>query len=215
MMPTDELEDYPLRKRGRIITIVVAGALAISLVFYGLVRPAPEEARESSLPEFNLPLLGGGDLTDNDLRGQPVVLNFWASWCIPCRDEAPLLQEVAARYRAEGVRVIGVNIQDTEDGARSFVDEFDISYEILRDADQSLAKALGVKGLPVTFFIDRQGRFLGREAGSEIGTGRGGTEVLGAISEEQLTEQIERLLEPGRLAAEVPGEPEFPALFDG
>ena len=201
MMPTDELEDYPLRKRGRVTAIIVAGALAVTLVFYGLVRPAPEKSEASSLPEFDLPLLGGGELTREDLQDQPVVLNFWASWCIPCRDEAPLLQSVAKQYRGEGLRVIGVNIQDTEEGAQSFVDEFDISYDILRDADQLLAKALGVKGLPVTFFVDRAGRFLDREAGTEIGTGPGGTEVLGAISEEQLRQQIERLLGPASVVA--------------
>lgn len=190
MVPTDELKDYPRRPRWWRIAIPV---IAVGAVVVLLVLPAD---RQRTVPDFELPLLSGnGSLSSEELKGSPVVLNFFASWCVPCREEAPVLESAYRRYRDEGVAFVGVNIQDTRERARDFIDEFNITYPIVNDSDQSLAKDLEVVvGLPQTVFITSEWELGAVEAGDELGT-IGGTTTLGAISREELDEQIERLLD--------------------
>jgi len=193
MVPSDELEDLRARPRhGRVITYVVVGAAVVVLAL--LLRPAGERAA----PSFELPRLdGSGSLTDEDFRGAPVVINFWASWCIPCREEARTLQRAWEEFEGRGVRFLGVNVQDTSDSARRFVEDFGITFPVVRDADQKLARDLGVYGLPQTFFIDHTWRLESSEAGEQVGEERG-TIWLGAISPQELRAHIERLLEAQR-----------------
>ena len=127
-----------------------------------------------------------------------MVINFWASWCIPCRKEAPLLERTWREYKGDGVVIVGINIKDSVTAAKEFVDEFDITYPIVRDESGELERDFGLTGLPETFFIDPEWRFIGSARGSEVGA-REGIVVLGAISEEQLVTNIEILL---RRAAE-------------
>ena len=193
MIPTEELQDDPKSKRHSFFLLPVA-IIAIAAIAYGLMKPAPERTEQRVAPDFELPLLEGGTLSSDELRGSPVVLNFWASWCTPCREEAPLFEELAREY--EDVRFVGVNVQDNDPDARAFVKEFDISYPIVRDREQDLFEDLReVNGLPQTFFIDREWRFSDA-AGVELGS-NGGTVVLGAISEEDLRAQLDRLVDAG------------------
>ncbi len=136
---------------------------------------------------------GSGVLTDKDLRGRPVVINFWASWCIPCREEAPLLEDTWRAYKDQDVMFLGVNIKDAESDAKRFVDEFGITFPIVRDLDQTLTKAFGVKGLPETFFIDHRWTFIGTISGPQTGAQQG-TVILGAISEDELVSNVEILI---------------------
>jgi cytochrome c biogenesis protein CcmG/thiol:disulfide interchange protein DsbE len=146
-------------------------------------------------PDFSLVSLTGEPLTSRQLRGAPVVLNFWASWCAPCREEAPLLEAKWREYRDQGVRFIGVNIRDHAADAREFVDRYGITFPILRDPDQQLAAELGVGiGLPQTFFITEDWNLIATVTGREL-TRVGGVQVLGAISEEELDRNIRALLE--------------------
>ncbi len=190
MVPSDELEDLRARPwHRRVITYVVVAVAVVALVL--ALRPAGERAA----PSFDLPMLtGAGSVTDEDLRGAPVVINFWASWCIPCREEARTLQRAWEDFEGRGVRFLGVNVQDTSENARRFVEDFGITFPVVRDADQELARDLGVYGLPQTFFIDHNWRLASSEAGARIGT-EGGTVVLGAISARELRAHIESLLE--------------------
>lgn len=185
------------RKRPRSVRIVLAvvPALAfVALLWFGLARTGQHAESGSAAPTFELPLLDGtGSLSDEDLRDKAVVVNFWASWCIPCREEAPLLEKTWRAYRDQGVVFLGINIKDAESDARRFMDEFGISYPNVRDLDQRLTRAFGVKGLPETFFIDHRWTFVGAISGDETGA-QSGTVILGAVSEDELVSNVEILL---------------------
>ncbi len=183
----------------RRLALVLVPALAfIALLSYGLIRSAPTKVGPgTTIPDFELPRLdGSGSVTKADLVGSPVVINFWASWCLPCREEAELLERTHREYRDDGVVFLGVNMKDTDFDAQAFVDEFDITYPVVRDVDEELARALGVSGIPETFFIDADGRFVGTASGQERGQTQG-TVVLGPVTEEDLITNIEILLRRG------------------
>lgn len=103
-----------------------------------------------------------------DLRGHAVVLNFWASWCVPCREEAPLLGGVARDYRSRGLLVVGVDTQDLESPARAFLAQYKVTYLNLRDPDGSVGRLFGTTGVPETFFIDADGRIQGKFPGEQL-----------------------------------------------
>jgi thiol-disulfide isomerase/thioredoxin len=145
-------------------------------------------------PEFELGLLSGGTLSSADLEGSPVVLNVWASWCTPCREEAPVFERLWREYEDEGVRFVGVNTQDTEEGALDFVKDFGMTYPVVFDREQELVEQLDLVGLPQTFFLDSDYEFEASSSQEQVGTGRG-TVVLGAMGEKELRDRIEGLLE--------------------
>ena len=198
VVPVNELEEYPRpSRRIRLVAFSIALALIAAAISTLLLRPSPRDDLEAErLPSFSLAYLTErGSLTADDLRGSPVVLNFWASWCGPCRDEAPAFQAAWQQYEARGVRFVGVNVCDLEPEAKEFVREFGLTYPIVRDPDQELADRLGIEcRLPQTFFVHPSGQFLSSSAGAEIGGGEGGV-VLGGIEPEDLEAKIEELLE--------------------
>jgi cytochrome c biogenesis protein CcmG, thiol:disulfide interchange protein DsbE len=114
-------------------------------------------------PDFTLPRIDaeGGDLTLSSLRGKAVVVNFWASWCIPCKDEAPELQKTYAKYRDKGLVVLGVDAKDFRQDGRRFIERFGLTYPIVDDGKGSTLGKWGVGGFPETFFVDREGRLVG------------------------------------------------------
>ena len=129
-----------------------------------VASPVPEHR---TAPGFTLPLLDGtGPTSLARYPGKIVVLNLWASWCGPCRDESPKLQSVWESYRSLGVQFLGVDQQDSKAEASAFVREFGLTYPIAFDPDGSVAASYGALGLPTTFVIDASGviryRFLGR-----------------------------------------------------
>lgn len=120
-----------------------------------LVKTAFREA-----PDFTLELYSGEQLRLADLRGKPVMVNFWASWCPPCRQEAPLLERTWREYEEKGVVFIGVNIWDNEDDAQAFLREFDITYPNGPDPRGKISIDYGLTGIPETYFIDREGKIM-------------------------------------------------------
>jgi len=194
VIPVDELEGYPKRtSRLRPVLYVCIAIALLGGVLYGIVTQAPTKGGPA--PEFVLTSLDGEPISSRELRGRPVVLNFWASWCYPCREEAPLLEETWQEYKDRGVVFIGVNIKDHAGDARDFVKRYGLTFPMVRDPEQTLASQLGVDlGLPQTFFITDDWHLLARASGAELET-IGGTQVLGAISRAELESNIEALLE--------------------
>ncbi len=182
----------------RAVLVFAPVAAFIGLLTYGLVTSAPDVGAGARLPGFELPRLDrAGTLTDEDLRGRPVVVNFWASWCIPCREEARLLQATYEEYADEGVVFLGVNIKDSTVDARAFIDEYEMTYPVVSDQNEDLARALGVNGIPETFFLDDESVLVGSASGPRRQQ-REGVQWLGPISEEALTTNIDVLLRRSR-----------------
>ena len=153
------------------VVVAVIGGLAW-LLAYGFTRDP--SYIESSLigrqaPSFALTLFDGRKITLEHLRGKVVFLNFWASWCPPCRAEAKTLEAAWKKYKDRGVVFLGIDIQDTEEDARAFIQEFGITYMNGRDDTGRIAIDYGVWGIPETFFIDRQGRITYKHVGG-LGT---------------------------------------------
>lgn len=149
------------------IAIVCVLLALIALLAYGLAQNEPDRGVDEALargerspaPAFELPKLGGGGSESlADYRGQVVVLNFWASWCKPCRDESPLLERWHRRIRDRGATVLGVDILDVTGRAQDFIDEYGLTYPMLKDKDGEGLDKFGVVAYPETFVIDRQGR---------------------------------------------------------
>ncbi len=107
--------------------------------------------------DLSLELLDGSVVVLSDLRGKAVMLDFWSSWCAPCRWEAPALAQVYGEYRDKGVEFIGVAVWDSAQGAEDFVDEFDVPYPAGVDSDGIITIDYGVKGIPEKIFIDADG----------------------------------------------------------
>ena len=108
-------------------------------------------------PAFRLPALGGGDVDSHSFGGDVVVVNFWASWCVPCRDEAPELNAFEERARDRGVRLVGIVYNDDADKASEFRDRYGLRYPQALDAGGRTAIDFGVFGVPETYIIDRRG----------------------------------------------------------
>ena len=135
------------------------------------------EAERRPLPAFEGPTLDGGRLDLASLTGQVVVLNFWASWCGPCRQEQAALQQAHESLSGTGVRLVGVNVRDDPVAARAHVEEFGVTYPSLRDDAGELAARLGrdaPAGPPYTLVVDERGRIAARVLGA-LGGGRAST----------------------------------------
>ena len=128
-----------------------------------IAPPAPGTPTAGpAAPAFSLTSLNGGRVSLARLVGHPVLVNFWASWCYPCRQEFPLLRAALARHRAQGLVIVGVSVQDIPDDARAFVREQHADWIFARDDDGAVAAAYGVRPVPETFFVRRDGTLARR-----------------------------------------------------
>ncbi|MEA2534493.1 MAG: cytochrome c biosis protein CcmG, thiol:disulfide interchange protein DsbE [Actinomycetota bacterium] len=183
-----------VRRRLRVLAFIVVPALFMGVLAVGLIRTEAPKVRQGAVaPDFSLPTVGGGTLSSSGLKGAPVVINFWASWCDPCNQEAPDLQATWKQYEAKGVRVVGVDYEDRPVDAQAFVGKYGITYPSVVDTGGELATKFGVRGVPETFFVDAQFRFFSIGQGQEQGS-RFGTRILGAVSRPQLKSQIDAML---------------------
>jgi len=161
---------HGVRRAAQGLAALAVAALLVLLVWSvvkreGGVSGALDSGRRPSAPLVALEQLNGPakgrPLGLGDLRGKAVIVNFWASWCVPCKDEAPFLQQTYERYRDRGLVVLGINSQDLRDDARGFVDRFDLTYPVVFDGRRQALKAWGIRGFPETFFVDRRGKLVG------------------------------------------------------
>lgn len=171
-----------VRAVGQVLAVAaVVGLLVLlgwKLVFGDGSGASGKLARGDSpvAPNFTLPRIDakGGDLTFASLRGRPVVVNFWASWCIPCKDEAPALQKTYETYRSQGLVVLGVDAKDFRQDGKRFIRRYGITYPVVADGRGSTLGKWGVAGFPETFFVDRQGHLVGSviQGGVDLGRNR-------------------------------------------
>lgn len=138
---------------------------------------------DETWPGVLRPRLTDGRLALSELRGRPAVINFWASWCVPCKKEAPALAAEAERFRGQ-VAFVGLNVQDLPSAAKRFLRRYKVNYVSVRDGGDKTYTAYGLTGVPETYFIDPQGRVV--------------THAIGAVSEADLAASIESLLKASR-----------------
>jgi cytochrome c biogenesis protein CcmG/thiol:disulfide interchange protein DsbE len=157
------------RRRTVLLSAVVAAVVAVvALLATGLGKDAAVAASPlvgRAAPDFTLAQLDGPDLSLSKLRGQVVVVNFWASWCTECHTEQSALDQTWQRFRDSGVVVVGVNFEDTTSDARDYVHTDGVSYPIVEDTDSRTALAYGLRGIPETFIVDKSGRIVDRVIG--------------------------------------------------
>ncbi len=166
-------------KAGIIFTF--AGVLALlGLLAWGLVQ-AQAGPRDTGLaPDFTLTGFDGRKALLSELRGHVVVINFWASWCPPCREEAAYLEQTWRKYKDRGVIFIGVDYVDTEKEALAYIKEFDITYINGPDLGTRISQAYNIKGVPETYFVAKNGELRGVH--------------IGPLKSPQLDEKINELL---------------------
>ncbi|MCC7209080.1 MAG: TlpA family protein disulfide reductase [Anaerolineae bacterium] len=155
----DEETARPRRGLG-FLAVLIIGAIVVMgiIVGIGLSRQGMTQPTSGPAPDFTLDTFDGPPITLSDLRGKVVVLNFWAGWCGPCRDEAPDLQAAWERYQPSGeVVFLGVAWSDMERSARDFLTQFGITYPTGLDVGTRISEQYRITGIPETFFIDRDG----------------------------------------------------------
>lgn len=144
----------------RWILFILIVAPIVYLLTFGLTRnprELPSVLIGKQSPAFSLEALDGEKVTLESLRGSPIVMNFWATWCGPCFYEHPVLKEARGRYEKEGVKFLGVVYQDKRESVLAFLKEMGEPFTVLWDSNSQTAIDFGVGGVPETFFIDAQG----------------------------------------------------------
>lgn len=148
-------------KRARLALAALVGLAAVSGIVALAVQPGKDTssitARRSPAPALPGEVLVRPRVTLASLHGRPAVINFWASWCGPCQDEAPGLEQLAVSLQGR-VTLVGVDWNDAVDGAREFIASYRWTFPVLRDSDGVVGDDFGVRGLPATFLLDANGR---------------------------------------------------------
>ncbi len=163
-----------------VLPLILLALLAWRLVAAPAASTAPAAAIGSSAPGFSLTDLDGTQVSLAALRGHPVIVNFWASWCGPCIEEFPLLQQAATEHAADGLVVVGIVFSDRADAARSFMARMGARWPTAMDPGGSVAARYGIYAPPDTFFIDRNGVIAGRQ--------------IGQLSQQDLNRQLDTIL---------------------
>jgi len=155
------------------------GMLVLALLGYGLTSHASLQVG-SPVPEVGLTTFDGGSISLAAQRGRVVVINFFASWCPPCREEAADIQQTWRDYEQQGVQFYGIAYRNVASQAQTFLDEFGVTYPSAIDPGDRIARAYGVTGVPETFVIDQQGLLV--------------RHFPGPVTGEELSQELEKLI---------------------
>ena len=159
------------------VIILIVAALLVYAVTAGTSEPPMVG---SPVPDFQFTALDGSSMDLGASRGTVVVVNFFASWCDPCREEAAALEQTWRGYQGQEVQFYGIAYKDADSKAQAFLDEFEVSYPCTVDTSNRTAREYGVTGVPETFVVDRNGLLI--------------RHFLGPITQAQLAQEIERAL---------------------
>ncbi len=155
-----------LKSYKMLVALAVTG-LAIALAIAGLLLslkdepkdlfPQPSVVAREAAPDFKLALLDGGNFQLGSHKGKPILINFFASWCLPCGEEMPAIEKIVHEYSPRGVVFLGVSTDDTETNASNFIKKHGVTFPAGIDKSTEIQKAYGLYGIPTTYFIDKQG----------------------------------------------------------
>ena len=179
-----------------LLAMLIAGfTIFLAIGVMGTTTATSRSGKElvgKKAPSFVAPKVGGQLVSLENYKNKPLVLNFWASWCPPCRDETPGMERIWRKYEDQGVVILGINVQDGEKEAERYISEFGVTFSNALDLDGSITVDYGVTGLPVTFFIDNDSVVTGR--------------WVGASSEDRLDNWVSNLIFSTGAAVELDGE---------
>jgi peroxiredoxin len=170
----------------RVTTIVTA----IGLLLLGSTPHATPDLFEAmgmtELPgkpatDLTLPTLDGTPVSLQSHRGKVVFLNFWATWCIPCREEMPAMEQLHQTFRSQGLTILAVNLKESPEQIKAFMDKYHLSFTALLDHDGSVFRDYAVTGLPTTYLISREGALLARGVGGRDWTKAEGKDLIRAL----------------------------------
>ena len=151
-----------------LVAVAMIGAVAAvySVRHHQASQVATSASANHMAPDFTLPQLDGQDLRLSSYRGKVVLLDFWASWCEPCRVETPHLIELQQKYGDRGLEIIGVSMDDSSDPARTFYQKFRMNYPVVMGNANTGELYGGVLGLPIAFLINKDGRIYAKHIGA-------------------------------------------------
>ena len=149
---------------GAIVAFTLVLAL-LGLLAWGLGKSRAGPVEAGPAPDFTMIGFDGRTVTLNKLRGKVVIVNFWASWCQPCRQEAAYLEQTWRKYKDQGVVFIGVDYVDTEKAALAYIEEFGITYINGPDLGTRISQAYNIKGVPETYYVAKDGELRGVQIG--------------------------------------------------
>lgn len=161
---------------------IALATLALSVMFFGVALNAGKHAygktdymEELSIFRFEdkvkaqnfiLKNLSGNEVSLKDYRGQIILINFWATWCLPCRIEMPSMEKLYAKYKKDGFTILAIDLQEDADDVEAFKEEYKLNFPILLDSDGSVAQFYGVLSIPTTYLVDRDGYLIGVAIGA-------------------------------------------------
>jgi cytochrome c biogenesis protein CcmG/thiol:disulfide interchange protein DsbE len=177
--PDENKKGSWLKKGGQGLTYLIVLGL-LGLLVLGLVKSGKGPRESGMAPDFTLTGYNGQTVKLSELRGQVVIINFWASWCPPCREEAAYLEATRRKYQNKGVVFIGVDWVDTQKEALAYIKEFDITYFNGPDLGSLIGEAFRIKGVPETYYVAKNGELRGVN--------------IGPLSSPQLDQKIDELL---------------------
>ena len=154
-------------KSYKLLIIFASAGLALALAVTGLLLTRGDAKNEYSskssaetkepAPNFTLLLIDGNNFNLSDHKGKPILINFFASWCLPCREEMPALERIAHEYKPKGVVFLGIAVDDTEEKMKNFIAKYGVTFPVGLDKTAAIQKSFGLYGIPTTYFIDKQG----------------------------------------------------------